>query len=574
MPIPTAITDLSATPGSNSPLGSESPTEGDNYIRALSAIIRQEHDTLTGTSSTQGAAAVPFDASITYGTANTMGSFIWRIYKRTAAEVTAGVTPTYYEFPPGDVRRYGADSTGATVSKTAFQSCFNANKRVAIPDGTWDMGTLADGAAAVDLTALGDGFVIDTGPGALMKCTTTGATAIPYFFSLNNNNDFTCGDIAFEDTAGDPTVTWKGAFGFYVQNSTGQSWGNIKISSIKATNLVAPIAVQGPGEAANRIRGIHIGQMNLTDCYYGLSLQNEGDGVVVDQIIADACIRPLFVYGVTGVRAKVFARNNRATSGAINISRSAGGLDTRGIYVDYSTTDNSNNITHVIINHIDLLGGEITDVEVNMNIDSTSIFTPFRLVNYNGASAETAAASSNVVDRIRIKGWIDPVTASNAGAAVASYTSRGRLDLDLNSSLYPDATLLAAMYLGDNTNGSVTWSATGTQPVLGNGALTQSVTREGNTLHTITSLQIGSTTTFGTGTWLFSVPVAAANKSTAAVYMKDNSVGFFYIGIAIIEASATTFQIYRDGAAQISPTVPFTWATDDRIEVALSYRIA
>lgn len=52
MPIPTSIADLSATASSNSPAGSESPTEGDNYIRALSAIIRQNYDAYADTAST------------------------------------------------------------------------------------------------------------------------------------------------------------------------------------------------------------------------------------------------------------------------------------------------------------------------------------------------------------------------------------------------------------------------------------------------------------------------------------------------------------------------------------------
>lgn len=44
MPIPSSITDLSATAGSNSPLGNEPPTDGDNHIRALAAIVRQVYD--------------------------------------------------------------------------------------------------------------------------------------------------------------------------------------------------------------------------------------------------------------------------------------------------------------------------------------------------------------------------------------------------------------------------------------------------------------------------------------------------------------------------------------------------
>jgi len=39
---------------------------------------------------------------------------------QTAAEVTAGVTPTNYSYPPGDVRRYGAVGDGVTDDSTAF----------------------------------------------------------------------------------------------------------------------------------------------------------------------------------------------------------------------------------------------------------------------------------------------------------------------------------------------------------------------------------------------------------------------------------------------------------------------
>lgn len=52
MPVPSSIDDLSTTAGSNSPSGSETPTEGDNYIRTLSAFIATLRDKLDGTSDT------------------------------------------------------------------------------------------------------------------------------------------------------------------------------------------------------------------------------------------------------------------------------------------------------------------------------------------------------------------------------------------------------------------------------------------------------------------------------------------------------------------------------------------
>lgn len=41
MPVPSAITDLSTTASSNSPAGSETPADGDNYLRAHAAFIAQ-----------------------------------------------------------------------------------------------------------------------------------------------------------------------------------------------------------------------------------------------------------------------------------------------------------------------------------------------------------------------------------------------------------------------------------------------------------------------------------------------------------------------------------------------------
>jgi hypothetical protein len=56
---------------------------------------------------------------------------------QTAAELAAGVTPTNYGYPPGDVRRYGADTTGVAGSATAIQNAINSNLYVRVPDGTY-----------------------------------------------------------------------------------------------------------------------------------------------------------------------------------------------------------------------------------------------------------------------------------------------------------------------------------------------------------------------------------------------------------------------------------------------------
>jgi hypothetical protein len=502
----------------------------------------------------------------------TKGDFLIGTKRDLTNSVASTVHDWIEEQPVNVVSDFGADPTGVASSKTAFQNAFAISKTIYIPAGTYDMGSLADGVAAIDLTARGDGFNIICGPGVLLKCTTTGATGIPYFFSLNNNNDFTCGDIAFEDTAGDPTVTWKGAFGFYVQNSTGQSWGNIKISSINATNLVAPIAVQGPQEAANRVRGIHIGQMNLTDCYYGLSLQDEGDGVVVDQIIADACVRPVFVYGVNGVKAKVFARNNRATSAAINISRGIGGLNTRDIQIDYVSRDNSNTITHVNINHQDTAGGEIDNVRVRLNIESSVSYTPVRFITYN-AGAEHAASTANVITDVSLSGWCD--VQAGAVSTPSAFNTKGRLNFEYGTNLYFATSIPAQFKLGESENASaVTWGSSGTAPAIGDGTCVSSSIVTDGWYSTVITLTAGSTTTFGTGDWTFTLPYAASQSGGGAVYMRD-ATGNYWTGTARVAAGASTVGIYLNNSASgANATAPFTWAQSDVLEAYVSFRIA
>lgn len=61
------------------------------------------------------------------------------IYPRTAAEISAGVTPTNYAYPEGDARRYGAALDGSTNDTTAFQNAITVQaaggRHVIFPPG-------------------------------------------------------------------------------------------------------------------------------------------------------------------------------------------------------------------------------------------------------------------------------------------------------------------------------------------------------------------------------------------------------------------------------------------------------
>lgn len=78
-----------------------------------------------------------------------------------SAETAAGVTPTNYEYPVGDVRRYGATGDGITDDTTALQDALDSSTDVYIPAGVYLVSsrlTVQDGGSI-----RGDGISFTTG---------------------------------------------------------------------------------------------------------------------------------------------------------------------------------------------------------------------------------------------------------------------------------------------------------------------------------------------------------------------------------------------------------------------------
>lgn len=92
MPVPTVITDLSTTASSNSPAGGDSPVDGDDFLRALSAFIAQLRDKLNGTAATGTVKDATFSGTQA-GAASWSGvqTFLAGLTSSTLSTHTAGV---------------------------------------------------------------------------------------------------------------------------------------------------------------------------------------------------------------------------------------------------------------------------------------------------------------------------------------------------------------------------------------------------------------------------------------------------------------------------------------------------
>jgi hypothetical protein len=128
-------------------------------------------------------------------------------------------------------------------------------------------------------------------------------------------------------------------------------------------------------------------------------------------------------------------------------------------------------------------------------------------------------------------------------------------------------------------SGSLTWAATGTQPAIGNGTITARYRRSGKMVVFQFRLAMGSTTTYGTGTYTISLPVNSASRlQVGSAYLRDSSAtsNGHAPGSVVIDGSTVTSCIIVSstgtGTGNVAgQTQPFTWANGDTLGGGITY---
>lgn len=125
------------------------------------------------------------------------------------------------------------------------------------------------------------------------------------------------------------------------------------------------------------------------------------------------------------------------------------------------------------------------------------------------------------------------------------------------------------------TTYSPSWTASGSAPSIGNGTLLGRYRRGtgGDLVIAEIYWTSGSTTTYGTGTWFFSVPVTPSSAARA------RGVGLLYMidfgtqdkaGVVKFE-DATKFTGVAASGGVVTNTNPHTWATFDELHIQFHY---
>jgi len=132
--------------------------------------------------------------------------------------------------------------------------------------------------------------------------------------------------------------------------------------------------------------------------------------------------------------------------------------------------------------------------------------------------------------------------------------------------------------LGKWQSYTVSWTASTTNPAIGNGTLNGKYVQIGKIITCNIYLLVGSTTTFGSGNWSFSLPKTIALSivgfvgNWVAVDMGTNT----FSGQIIGNGGDNKIEAFvRDGISiNLSSTLPHTWASGDLLYISITYEIA
>jgi len=183
--------------------------------------------------------------------------------------------------------------------------------------------------------------------------------------------------------------------------------------------------------------------------------------------------------------------------------------------------------------------------------------------SFSPGSAEALPSGTKIVVRNTLGLKVqNPPADAFSGYLFENTAAQGYLDV---SGLKIGGREINSIY--DEGTYTPTWSSNGNEPSLGNGTISGKYSRSGNRVDVKISLKIGSETSFGTGDYSFSLPIAASTTSQGVTRAVSSSRASF--GAAHVQDS--NVQPFTTAGLQYTASVPHAWASGDMLEITVSY---
>jgi hypothetical protein len=239
--------------------------------------------------------------------------------------------------------------------------------------------------------------------------------------------------------------------------------------------------------------------------------------------------------------------------------------------------DNSVDASGLNKGDIVYLAGTPSSTPVAPTPVGTQIYMPLANITVLSVSnGGTASVSTAVRPSTVAPGGILPSSTAPSSPYIGQFYDNGTDLLRWNGSSWDTYYKVPGAW----TSYTPTWTAATTNPTLGNGTLVGRYSKIGRQVTVHINLIPGSTTAFGTGTYNFLLPFAAANNGCSYI-MSAHLLGTDrWLGETVISPAASNTSAFfatsatNTRAAFWSPGVPETFANGSQIRITGTYESA
>lgn len=420
------------------------------------------------------------------------------LYPRTAAEISAGVTPTNYAYPPGDVRRYGAVGDDSTDCTAAIQAAISVGGDVYFVGGTYRANNLTQTASLQKLMGFGWVRIKKNADGPILTC---------------SGSDVELNGIGFSGDASSPTFTGDGV----VMNGDNPRLINCGVRWISGLPVKAT--------------GNHVQIIGTCDTYQTTDATSGGYDIQIG------------VSGTATLYHRIKGIKSSQPTGGIKFIDCGGqvveGSQFGKLAITSGTSPAGVNGGHYYGNRI------LGNVDVNISNSSFS-------ANLFGAITVTLAGSTSGHRFGPSNGFDSSATLADSSVESTFIDSR-----DATTKTY-----------------TPTWTAASVNPAIGNGSIDGRYYKLGKLCFVSIKVVMGSTTTFGTGAWFFSLPAIPATFSPqlGSCRVLDSGTNFRTgVAVTLSDGTARMQGTIDSDTSTLDSARPMTWASGDELYLTVTF---
>jgi hypothetical protein len=202
------------------------------------------------------------------------------------------------------------------------------------------------------------------------------------------------------------------------------------------------------------------------------------------------------------------------------------------------------------------------------DVTAASTIADNRLVRGDGGAKGIQQSGITVDDSNNVTG----VVALSATTIELGHASDTTLSRSAAGTLAVEGVDVAMAVAAAST--SPTWKGSVSDPAIGNGTLTCYRQVIGKRVFIDLVLAIGSTTTFGSGTWFFRLGDTAARDTVGSCQLLDSGTNY-RTGSCLILTGTTDIYFVIDSATNLSGQgTPITFATGDTVRLSINFPVA